>query len=428
MIALLAILFTLTGNWPGVFFLMPVALVSWFVFLARSTASATAPRSAACRAGSCGRSRRVFFFFFSASLVRLSCSVGYKTRMATAAALLALALPASARADWSRSVVAKGASGQPPWVRDVRTARRAGRLDHSAAARRLRGPRPQGLGARPPRTGPPGLQDDRVLRHQPQLWRSRPPAPGWSPGRDRRGTATSLSPGAPWTSGAGGARSGHWSGTWTTCSRNSRRSISLSTRAGTRSSRGFGARETPAVRAARPSSRGGSVPMASSARPSSCRRISPSRDFYPTLEAGIIRAARPRMVTLGSVGDELVVGSPARRGRTSRAGAGNLRSGDLRARSSDLRPRRGRPRPRDRGVEPLSEQRQRGSKGPAPRRRHARTPQRSWEAPRSGHSLTSRSTRTGQRRWRGGRSIRSAHPYASSHGACRRPEDRGCSG
>ena len=33
MIALLAILFTLTGNWPGVFFLMPVALVLWFVFL-----------------------------------------------------------------------------------------------------------------------------------------------------------------------------------------------------------------------------------------------------------------------------------------------------------------------------------------------------------------------------------------------------------
>lgn len=32
-IALLAILFTLTGNWPGVFFLMPVALVLWFVFL-----------------------------------------------------------------------------------------------------------------------------------------------------------------------------------------------------------------------------------------------------------------------------------------------------------------------------------------------------------------------------------------------------------
>ena len=33
MIALLAIFFTLTGNWPGVFFLMPVALVLWFVFL-----------------------------------------------------------------------------------------------------------------------------------------------------------------------------------------------------------------------------------------------------------------------------------------------------------------------------------------------------------------------------------------------------------
>jgi hypothetical protein len=33
LIALLAILFTLTGNWPGVFFLMPVALVSWFVFI-----------------------------------------------------------------------------------------------------------------------------------------------------------------------------------------------------------------------------------------------------------------------------------------------------------------------------------------------------------------------------------------------------------
>src|SRR5690242_300786 len=33
MIALLAILFTLTGNIPGVFFLLPVALILWFVFL-----------------------------------------------------------------------------------------------------------------------------------------------------------------------------------------------------------------------------------------------------------------------------------------------------------------------------------------------------------------------------------------------------------
>lgn len=33
MVAVLAILFTLTGNIPGVFFLLPVALVTWFVFL-----------------------------------------------------------------------------------------------------------------------------------------------------------------------------------------------------------------------------------------------------------------------------------------------------------------------------------------------------------------------------------------------------------
>jgi hypothetical protein len=33
LVALLAILFTLTGNIFGVFFLMPVALISWFVFL-----------------------------------------------------------------------------------------------------------------------------------------------------------------------------------------------------------------------------------------------------------------------------------------------------------------------------------------------------------------------------------------------------------
>ncbi len=32
-VALLAIFFTLTGNIFGVFFLMPVALISWFVFL-----------------------------------------------------------------------------------------------------------------------------------------------------------------------------------------------------------------------------------------------------------------------------------------------------------------------------------------------------------------------------------------------------------
>jgi|SRR5215213_230002 len=32
-IALLAIFFTLTGNVPGVFFLLPVALITWFVFL-----------------------------------------------------------------------------------------------------------------------------------------------------------------------------------------------------------------------------------------------------------------------------------------------------------------------------------------------------------------------------------------------------------
>jgi Flp pilus assembly protein TadB len=32
-VALLAIFFTLTGNIPGVFFLLPTALVSWFVFL-----------------------------------------------------------------------------------------------------------------------------------------------------------------------------------------------------------------------------------------------------------------------------------------------------------------------------------------------------------------------------------------------------------
>jgi len=33
LIALLAIVFTLTGNIPGVFFLLPVALVTWFVFI-----------------------------------------------------------------------------------------------------------------------------------------------------------------------------------------------------------------------------------------------------------------------------------------------------------------------------------------------------------------------------------------------------------
>jgi hypothetical protein len=33
LVALLAITFTLTGNIFGVFFLMPVALISWFVFL-----------------------------------------------------------------------------------------------------------------------------------------------------------------------------------------------------------------------------------------------------------------------------------------------------------------------------------------------------------------------------------------------------------
>jgi hypothetical protein len=32
-VALLAIFFTLTGNVPGVFFLLPVALVTWFVFI-----------------------------------------------------------------------------------------------------------------------------------------------------------------------------------------------------------------------------------------------------------------------------------------------------------------------------------------------------------------------------------------------------------
>ena len=30
---LAAIVFTLTGNIPGVFFLLPVALVTWFVFI-----------------------------------------------------------------------------------------------------------------------------------------------------------------------------------------------------------------------------------------------------------------------------------------------------------------------------------------------------------------------------------------------------------
>ena len=33
LVALVAIIFTLTGNVPGVFFLLPVALVTWFVFL-----------------------------------------------------------------------------------------------------------------------------------------------------------------------------------------------------------------------------------------------------------------------------------------------------------------------------------------------------------------------------------------------------------
>ena len=33
LVALLAIVFTLTGNIPGVFFLLPVALVAWFVFI-----------------------------------------------------------------------------------------------------------------------------------------------------------------------------------------------------------------------------------------------------------------------------------------------------------------------------------------------------------------------------------------------------------
>ncbi len=33
LIAIAAIVFTLTGNIPGVFFLLPVALVTWFVFI-----------------------------------------------------------------------------------------------------------------------------------------------------------------------------------------------------------------------------------------------------------------------------------------------------------------------------------------------------------------------------------------------------------
>jgi hypothetical protein len=33
LVALLAIVFTLTGNIPGVFFLLPVALVTWFIFI-----------------------------------------------------------------------------------------------------------------------------------------------------------------------------------------------------------------------------------------------------------------------------------------------------------------------------------------------------------------------------------------------------------
>ena len=33
LVALAAIVFTLTGNIPGVFFLLPVALVTWFVFI-----------------------------------------------------------------------------------------------------------------------------------------------------------------------------------------------------------------------------------------------------------------------------------------------------------------------------------------------------------------------------------------------------------
>jgi hypothetical protein len=33
LVAILAIVFTFTGNIPGVFFLLPVALIAWFVFL-----------------------------------------------------------------------------------------------------------------------------------------------------------------------------------------------------------------------------------------------------------------------------------------------------------------------------------------------------------------------------------------------------------
>jgi hypothetical protein len=33
LVALVAIMFTLTGNVPGVFFLLPTALVTWFVFI-----------------------------------------------------------------------------------------------------------------------------------------------------------------------------------------------------------------------------------------------------------------------------------------------------------------------------------------------------------------------------------------------------------
>lgn len=33
LVALVAIVFTLTGNIPGVFFLLPVALISWFIFI-----------------------------------------------------------------------------------------------------------------------------------------------------------------------------------------------------------------------------------------------------------------------------------------------------------------------------------------------------------------------------------------------------------
>ena len=271
--------------------------------------------------------------------------------MATAAALLALALPASARADWSRSFVAKGAAASPPGF--AMSERHGGLVAWTTQLRPdAYEVRVRSVGARG-RLGPARRASKTI-----EYFVTSP--------------AVAIAPsGAGLVAWARPKGNGHFA--------LAGRRVDVRGRLGkvrtlVRDVDNLFAEQPPVDLVVDSSGntiltwlRSSGDPRGASSQTVFTRRVGADAVLGPAFE---LRSKRllPRPLEAGSSGPpELLAWTRSRSwgmnslwaaplaadGRPG-AGTGDLRSGALRARSSHLRPRRGRSRPRDRGVEPLS--------------------------------------------------------------------------